>query len=115
MNPVAARLTGWSASEAIGRELPTVFNVLDPTTGDPTGDPEDSTLFRGETLRGLLLNGYAFWKLGQLALIGSIAAFALAALMFLLTILGFWHLRRVAPTDQIFAPARDRSLEPALT
>lgn len=70
------------------------------------------TLFRGETLRGLLLNAYAFWKLGQIALIGAIAFWAMAGIMFLLSILGFWHLRRVAPTEQILAlavePARER-------
>lgn len=63
------------------------------------------TLFRGETLRGLLLNAFAFWKLGQLALIGAIAFWAMAGLMLILTILGFMHLRRVPPTEEIFAPA----------
>lgn len=62
------------------------------------------TLFKGETLRGLLLNAYAFWKLGQLALIGSIAAFTMAGLMALLSVLGFWHLRRARPEQQILAP-----------
>ncbi|HEV8420566.1 MAG TPA: hypothetical protein VGR13_04355 [Actinomycetota bacterium] len=69
------------------------------------------TLFRGETLRGLLLNAYAFWKLGQLALIGAIAFWAMAGVMFVLTILGFWHLRRVPATEQIFAPAVRNSEE----
>ncbi len=63
------------------------------------------TLFRGETLRGLLLNAYAFWKLGELALIGSIAALGMGIVMFVLTVLGFWHLLQVSPTEQIFAPA----------
>src|SRR6266540_3107392 len=58
-----------------------------------------ATLFRGETLRGLLLNAYAFWKVGQIALVASIASFALAGVMLLLTVLGFWHLRRVGPTE----------------
>lgn len=35
------------------------------------------TLFRGESLRGLLLNAYAFWKIGQIALLAAIASFAL--------------------------------------
>jgi hypothetical protein len=63
-----------------------------------------NTLFKGETLRGMLLNAYAFWKVGQLALAGSIASFAMAAIMAVLTILGFWHTRRVAPAEQILAP-----------
>lgn len=62
------------------------------------------TLFRGETLRGLLLNAYAFWKVGQLAKLGAIAAFALAGVMALLTILGFWHLRKVTPAEEFLAP-----------
>ena len=30
------------------------------------------TVFRGETLRGLLLNAYGFWQMGQIMLIGAI-------------------------------------------
>lgn len=57
------------------------------------------TAFRGETLRGLLLNAYAFWKMGQIALFGAIAAFAGAALLLVLSILGLVHLRRT-PAEQ---------------
>jgi hypothetical protein len=31
--------------------------------------------------------------------VASIASFALAGVMLLLTVLGFWHLRRVGPTE----------------
>ena len=78
---------------------------------DQTLQGQVQTLFRGETLRGLLLNAYAFWKFGQLALIGASAAFALAGIMFVLTILGFWHLRRVSPTEEIFASAAEVPVE----
>jgi hypothetical protein len=61
------------------------------------------TLFRGETLRGLLLNAYAFWKIGQIALVASIASFVLAVVMLVLTVLGFWHLRKVSPTQELMA------------
>ncbi len=64
------------------------------------------TLFRGETLRGLLLNAYAFWKIGQIAMFASIAAFALAAVMLIQTIFGFWHLRRASPTEEVLASTR---------
>lgn len=73
-------------------------------------DPENEelqaqvqTLFRGETLRGLLLNAFAFWKLGQIALIGAITAWILAGIMAAASALGFWHLRRVPTTEEIFA------------
>lgn len=62
------------------------------------------TLFRGETLRGLLLNAYAFWKVGQIALWAAWAAFGMALVMGILTILGFRHLRRVEPDEEILAP-----------
>jgi hypothetical protein len=58
-----------------------------------------ATSFKGETLRGLLLNAYAFWQMGQIALYGAIAAFVGAALMILLSILGLVHVRRV-PAEQ---------------
>ena len=57
------------------------------------------TVFQGTTLRGLLLEAYAFWQMGQIALFASIACFVLAAIMLVFTILGFVHLRRV-PADQ---------------
>jgi hypothetical protein len=61
------------------------------------------TVFKGETLRGLLLNAYAFGKMGTLAGIAAIVAFAGAAVMLLLSILGLGHLRRTKP-DAIVLP-----------
>jgi hypothetical protein len=63
------------------------------------------TTFRGETLRGLLLNAYAFWKMGQVAMWASIASFIGAAAMLLLTGLGWMHLRHT-PTDVEVMPTR---------
>jgi hypothetical protein len=60
------------------------------------------TSFRGTTLRGLLLEAYAFSKIGSIMLIGAIASFALAAIMALLVGLGFAHARRTAPERQLF-------------
>jgi hypothetical protein len=55
--------------------------------------------FKGETLRGLLLNAYAFGTMGKIALYAAWASFVGAAAMLLLTLLGFMHLRRV-PAEQ---------------
>ena len=60
------------------------------------------TLFMGETLRGLLLNAYAFWKMGQIALWAAIASFTGAALLLLLSALGFRHGRHVPPGAAVF-------------
>jgi hypothetical protein len=62
---------------------------------------QKAVLFQGETLRGLLLNAFAFWKLGQIAKLGAIIALVLAGVMAILTILGFWHLRRVSPEEEL--------------
>jgi hypothetical protein len=60
------------------------------------------TMFRGETLRGLLLNAYGWWQVGQIMLIAAIVAFAAAGVFLILSGLGFWHLRRTAPESEIF-------------
>jgi hypothetical protein len=54
------------------------------------------TSFQGTTLRGLLLEAYGFWKFGQIAFIAAICSFVLAAVMLVLTVLGFIHYRRVS-------------------
>jgi hypothetical protein len=62
------------------------------------------TSFQGTTLRGLLLEAYAFSKVGQIMLWGAIASFVLAALMLLLVGLGFQHARSTAPEKRMLAP-----------
>jgi hypothetical protein len=54
------------------------------------------TSFTGTTLRGLLLEAYAFSAIGTVMLLGAIASFILAAIMSLLVGLGFWHARRTS-------------------
>src|SRR6266536_2629240 len=61
------------------------------------------TMFRGETLRGLLLNAYAFWEMGRIMLIGAIVAFAAAAIMLIMSALGIAHLRRVPAEAEILS------------
>jgi hypothetical protein len=55
------------------------------------------TMFMGDTLRGLLLYGYAFATIGTIAGYASVAAFVAAAALLVLVGLGFWHSRRVNP------------------
>jgi hypothetical protein len=64
---------------------------------DPTNTAlaaQVATAFKGETLRGMLLNAYAFDTMGELALIAAIVSFVGAGLMLLLSGLGFLHLRK---------------------
>ena len=71
------------------------------------------TVFRGETLRGLLLNAYGFWQMGQIMMIGAIVAFAGAAALLILSVLGWMHLRRVPAETEIFSRGSDRTPAPA--
>ena len=63
------------------------------------------TVFRGTTLRSMLLEAYGFWQLGQIALYAAIASFAGAAILLVLSILGIAHERRVPAEKEVFAKA----------
>jgi len=60
------------------------------------------SLFMGTTLRGMLLNAYAFATLGTIAMWAAIAAFIGAGVMFVLGFLGIRHAHQVKGID---APA----------
>jgi hypothetical protein len=62
------------------------------------------TSFQGTTLRGLLLEAYAFSKIGQIMLWGAIASFILAAIMFVLVGFGYQHARATSPEKRMLAP-----------
>jgi hypothetical protein len=57
--------------------------------------------FTGTTLRGLLLEAYAFSKIGSIMLIGAIASFISAAIMAVLVGLGLYHARQTAPEERL--------------
>ena len=56
------------------------------------------SLFRGETLRGLLLTAFAWSTVGMIAGYAAIGAFIAAGMMAVLVVLGFVHLRRTHAT-----------------
>ena len=58
------------------------------------------TLFQGNTLRGLLLYGYAFATMGTIAGIAAIGAYIGAILLLILGLLGMRHARRAAAAEQ---------------
>jgi hypothetical protein len=53
-----------------------------------------NSLFKGETLRGLLLSAYAWSTVGSIAGISAVVAFLAAASMAVLVVLGVLHLRK---------------------
>ena len=73
-------------------------------SGEALARPDDAELgakaqlmFRGETSRGLLLNAYAFGKMGDIAGHASKVAFAGAGLSLVFSMLGFYHSSKVTP------------------
>ena len=71
-----------------------------------------ATLFQGETLRGLLLNAYAFGTMGMIAGIAAIAAFIAAFFMLVLSGLGLLHSRKVSPGAEILSGRPGRNADP---
>ena len=78
-------------------------NKADPTA-QATKDLGDlrQSLFMGTTLRGMLLNAYAFATLGTIAMWAAIASFIGAAVMLTLGVVGLRHAHKVEGID---APA----------
>jgi len=81
--------------------------VSTASRADPTNAKlaaEVTTSFEGTTLRGLLLEAYAFSVFGEVATWAAIGAFILAGLMLVLVILGFLHARRADEAEAGSAP-----------
>ena len=74
-------------------------SMADPKNAELAG--QVATVFKGTTLRGMLLNAYGFWQMGQIAWIGAIVSFAGALLLLVLSFLGIAHLRRVPETTEV--------------
>ena len=72
-----------------------------------------ATVFKGETLRGLLLNAYAFGTVGMIAGIAAIVAFVGAGLLLILCLLGILHARKTPTTEELLHDSTlPRQLEP---
>jgi len=61
------------------------------------------TVFKGTTLRSMLLNAYAFGTIGRVAGDGADVAFGGAAALLVLTAFGFYHGRKVPPSAELLA------------
>ncbi|HSX00762.1 MAG TPA: hypothetical protein VLF67_00850 [Candidatus Saccharimonas sp.] len=64
-------------------------SLANPTDTKLAGQVQ--TMFRGETLRGMLLNAYAFDTMAVVARYAAWGALAAGALLLVLSGLGFWH------------------------
>lgn len=73
------------------------ITALEAEAAKVTG--QRNTLFKGETLRGLLLTAFAWSTVGTIAGYAAIAAFAAAAVMVVLVALGMRHHHKVVSTS----------------
>lgn len=83
-------------------------------SAESLADPSNTALanqveliFRGTTLRGLLLEAYAFSIFGTIATIAEIACWILFGLMAILTLLGLLHFRKTPPDVGFLEPKKD--------
>ena len=64
-----------------------------------------NTVFKGETLRSMLLNAYGWWKVSQITYIIALGAFGLGTVAFLAGLFGFASLRHDRKLATAKAPA----------
>ncbi len=91
-----------------GRTYSEVSDEFRELAADPAADAEQvqqlgdlrESLFMGNTLRGLLLYGFAFATIGTIAGYAAIAAFVGAAVLLALALLGIRHSRRAARAER---------------
>jgi len=50
MNPTAERMTGWTLAEAMGHDLPEVFNIINSGTREAVADPVQSVIAHGQVV-----------------------------------------------------------------
>ena len=63
-----------------------------------------ATVFKGETLRGLLLNAYAFGTMAKVAFIAGWIALSAGLAMLVLGVLGMLHARRTPADVEVHVP-----------
>lgn len=89
---IAAHLKGIGG----GLTYSELSNVARANPEDEAASAKVDQVFKGETLRGVLLNAYAFDTMAVIARIIAYGAFVVAGIMTLLAVLGFGHAKRVS-------------------
>ena len=78
---------------ANGQTYAQVSTQAQSNPGNAQLQQEANTLFKGETLRGLLLgDAYAFSMVAMIARVTAIVCFVAAGMMAILVIMGLWHM-----------------------
>ncbi|MCW2765799.1 MAG: hypothetical protein JWO11_1758 [Nocardioides sp.] len=94
-----AMADGKTYSEVSGEYVSMTDEQQASPEGQALGQVRQS-MFMGDTLRGLLLYGYAFATIGTIALYAAIGAYVGSVALFVLSLLGVRHARKVEPVTQ---------------
>ena len=93
------RAANAAVEEAVAAGAPaSEIETLEAEAAAITG--QRNTLFKGETLRGLLLSAFAWSTVGRIAGIAGILAFVAAGAMVLLVIMGVRHHHKVVNAER---------------
>jgi len=101
----------YQSAGAVNSQIQALTGVSDDVKTEASGIVSQfrtSTLFTGNTLRGLLLYGYAFATIGTIAGIAAIGAYIGGVVFLVLAGIGFWHARKVKIAER--GPARPLSV-----
>ncbi len=90
-----------------GRTYAEVSAAAQQEPGNTQLQQQTQTLFRGETLRGLLLTTYAFDKMGSEGSFMATLCFIGAALLLILGIGGLWHAGRLGNAERGARPGHE--------
>ena len=96
----------YSETSAAARE-----EGLDPDTAAELQGLAD-TLFKGETLRAILLNAYGWWTVATIALFAGFVMVAAGIALFILAIFGFRHAKRAEAERLAEAPVVTKDYAP---
>lgn len=90
--PLFALEADIAAAQAAGQDTAAMEEKLAGLRG------QRDTVFKGETLRAILLNAYGWWMVGQITLFAGIGMVIAGAILAVLVALGFRHARKAAPS-----------------
>jgi hypothetical protein len=99
-------------SVADGQTYSQVSAAAQENPDDPELAAQAQTLFRGETLRGLLLNAYGWWTIGDYALYGAIGLGAAAIVVACSLIFELWRWRVAIATQKAGQPPATSEVRP---
>ena len=74
----------------------------------PSSKAKADTLFKGETLRSILLNAYGWWTAATIAVYAGYILIAVGLVFGVLGLLGFRHARRAADAEVVTTMPADR-------